>query len=211
MHAYDSSCWFGPRGHRHGRFLRRFGRGFMGDDDGTLRAARMLSSADLQLVLLALIGETPRHGYELIKALEEHTAGFYSPSPGVVYPALTYLEEIGYTSAEAAGTKKLHRLTPEGAAHLEKNRTTVDAILRQLAEVGRRASLMRDWFAQRHGSVDDGAELDPRALARELHQLRREFRALLGEAAHASSEKQRQMLAIVRRAIDDIRELLKKQ
>jgi DNA-binding PadR family transcriptional regulator len=190
--------------------MHRFGRGFRGGDDG-LRAARMLSSADLQLVLLALIADAPRHGYDLIKALEEHTQGFYTPSPGVIYPALTYLEEIGYTSAEATGTKKLHKLTADGAAHLEKNRSAADAILRELAELGRRASMMRDWFTMRHGVADEGAELDSHALGRELNALRREFRALVGEAAHASVDTKRRMLTIVRRALDEIRDLLEKR
>src|SRR6202158_3229989 len=75
------------------------GRGFFG--------GRKLGSGELQLVILALLEERPRHGYEIIKALEETSKGFYAPSPGMVYPALTYLEEVGYATVEAEGSKKL--------------------------------------------------------------------------------------------------------
>ena len=85
--------------HAGGRagFLRRFG-GFMGGGQG-FRAARMLGSGDLQLIILALLEEKPRHGYEIIKALEERVGGGYSPSPGVVYPNLTLRAEGGFESS----------------------------------------------------------------------------------------------------------------
>jgi len=80
---------------RHGHFGRK--RGFLGGlSEGFggrgMRAGKMLGSGDLQLVILVLLSEKPRHGYEIIKAIEEHCSGIYAPSPGVVYPALTYLE-----------------------------------------------------------------------------------------------------------------------
>ena len=102
-------------GHCGGRpgFLRRFG-GFMGAGAMGFRAARMLGSDDLQLIILALLQEKPRHGYEIIKALEEHSSGIYTPSPGVVYPALTYLEEVQYAVSEAGGNKKLFSITDAG-------------------------------------------------------------------------------------------------
>ena len=81
--------------HRHGFGGGRHGRG--GDD--MMRAGRMLAQGDLRLLALALIAEQPRHGYEIIKLLEEKTSGWYAPSPGIVYPTLTYLEEAGYVTA----------------------------------------------------------------------------------------------------------------
>src|ERR1700751_2604728 len=96
------------------------GRGGMGWHD--LRAGRKLGADDLQLLILALLAEKPSHGYEIIKGLEERSGGFYAPSPGMVYPALTYLEELGYASVEADGAKKLYRISEEGRAYLEQNR-----------------------------------------------------------------------------------------
>ena len=126
---------FGPgegMGRRHGR-----GGGDM------MRAGRMLAQGDLRLIALALIAEQPRHGYEIIKVLEDKTAGWYSPSPGIVYPTLTYLEEAGYVTAQAEGAKKLYSITPEGRAHLEENRDFVDAVLERLANIGEKLSRMR--------------------------------------------------------------------
>ena len=87
-----------------------------------VRAGRMLATGDLRLIALALIAEQPRHGYEIIKLLEEKTSGWYSPSPGIVYPTLTYLEEAGYVTGQAEGSKKLYTITDEGRAYRDQNR-----------------------------------------------------------------------------------------
>ena len=80
---------------------------------------RKLASVDLQLLILRLLEEKPRHGYEVIKELDERSKGFYVPSPGMVYPALTYLEEIGHATVEAVGTRKLYSITEAGKQHLD--------------------------------------------------------------------------------------------
>src|SRR6202008_1315779 len=143
---------FGQRHCREGywaagrRWRRHFGGGFggrhgMGD---MMRAGRMLATGDLRLIALALIAEQPRHGYEIIKLLEDRTEGWYSPSPGIVYPTLTYLEEAGYVAAQAEGAKKLYTITAEGRAYLEDNRDFVDAVLDRLTAVGKKFVRMRD-------------------------------------------------------------------
>ena len=81
----------------------------MGVGGGAFRAGRRLASGDLQLVLLALLAERTCHGYEQIKALEERSEGFYSPSPGMVYPALTSLEDMGYASVTPRGNEEALR------------------------------------------------------------------------------------------------------
>src|SRR6202522_802356 len=138
-------CGFGrERGRDHDRHhgrrgFRRGGPGFMGDfAGGDFPGGRKLDAIDIQLVILALLAEQPAHGYELIKTLEERSGGFYTPSPGVIYPALTYLLEIGHTSVEQQGTRKLYSITPEGKAHLEGNRASAEAILEALARIGGR-------------------------------------------------------------------------
>src|ERR1051325_6061272 len=105
------------------RWRRHFGGGFggrhgMGGE--MMRPGRMLAQGDLRLIALALIAEQPRHGYEIIKVLEDKTAGWYSPSPGIVYPTLTYLEEAGYVTAQAEGAKKLYTITDTGRAYLDE-------------------------------------------------------------------------------------------
>jgi len=126
------------------RWRRHFGGGFggrhgMGGGD-MMRAGRMLAQGDLRLIALALIAEQPRYGYEIIKLLEDKTAGWYSPSPGIVYPTLTYLEEAGYVTAQAEGAKKRYTITEEGTAHLAENRDFVDAVLERMSAIGEKQS-----------------------------------------------------------------------
>src|SRR6202161_4649796 len=126
-----------------------FGRGFMeggGMGGGGLGMGRKLASVDLQLLILGLLAEKPRHGYEIIKALDERSKGFYIPSPGMVYPALTYLEEIGHATVEADGAKKLYRLTDAGRSHLDENRATVEAMLTELSLIGSKMERVRRVF-----------------------------------------------------------------
>jgi DNA-binding PadR family transcriptional regulator len=136
-------------GRRVGR--HRFGRGahgfFGGSHARDFPGARRLSSGDLQLVILALLAERPAHGYELIKTIELRSGGFYSPSPGVIYPALTFLEEIGHTRAEPEGTRKLYHVTSEGRSYLAAHRPTADAILDALSRIGGRMDEVREAFA----------------------------------------------------------------
>lgn len=100
---------------------------------GGPRGGRPLGHGDLRLLLLALIGEKPRHGYDLIKAIEERFAGGYAPSPGAVYPTLTMLEEQDLIRGETSdGAKKLFTITPEGEAYLKENRTAVDGIMSRI-------------------------------------------------------------------------------
>src|SRR5262245_16061344 len=143
--------WGGGRGWR-GQFGPGHGWGGRHGGGNMMRAGRMLAQGDLRLIALALIAEQPRHGYEIIKVLEDKTAGWYSPSPGIVYPTLTYLEEAGYVTAQAEGAKKLYAITDEGRAHLDDNRDFVDAVLERLAAIGERVARMR----RRFGGDDDG-------------------------------------------------------
>jgi DNA-binding PadR family transcriptional regulator len=130
---------------RRGRFFGGQGWGGRHGMDGghMMRAGRILAQGDLQLIALALIAEQPRHGYEIIKVLEEKTSGWYSPSPGIVYPTLTYLEEVGYVTAQTEGAKKLYTITEEGRAHLEANRDLADTVLDRLASIGERVARWR--------------------------------------------------------------------
>jgi DNA-binding PadR family transcriptional regulator len=93
----------------------------------------MFGHGDLRLVLLALIAEKPRHGYDLIRAIEEKFGGAYAPSPGAVYPTLTLLVEQDHLqSEEAGGGKKLYTITPEGQAFLAENKATVDGVMARM-------------------------------------------------------------------------------
>jgi DNA-binding PadR family transcriptional regulator len=113
------------------------------DPEEWMRAKRMLAQGDLRLIALAFIAEAPRHGYEIIKLLEEKTANWYSPSPGIVYPTLTYLEEASYVTASTEGSKKLYTITDAGRAYLEENRDVVNVVLERLTALGERVNRWR--------------------------------------------------------------------
>ena len=127
MHQHEA---FRRGGHSHGPGFGPFRRG--GGAGG--REGRMFDSGELRLVILALIAEKPRHGYEVIKELGERVGGDYSPSPGVVYPTLALLEDMGFASAAVdAANRKLYAITPEGQAHLDANKLQVEAIFARLS------------------------------------------------------------------------------
>jgi DNA-binding PadR family transcriptional regulator len=206
---------FGGRGQHgfgggRGGFMGRFG-GLMGGGSG-FRAARMLASGDLQLIILALLKEKPRHGYDIIKELEERSSGIYVPSPGVVYPALTYLEEMNFAASEAEGNKKLFKITDEGTAHLEKNRGIVDETLEQLTRFGNKMARVQKHFADEEAE-NDFDDADPRIKAKgewrkmkiEFHELKTELKAALFEKMSASDEEKKRVLDVIRRAIVEIR------
>jgi DNA-binding PadR family transcriptional regulator len=133
--------------HRHGqhRFARtadnwndlglaRRHSGRHGHRGGAGRGDRLFDHGELRFVLLQLIAEKPRHGYEIIKAIEDLAGGTYSPSPGVIYPTLTMLEELGYAALTEQAGKKLYALTEGGAAFLRENQRTVDVVVARMAE-----------------------------------------------------------------------------
>jgi len=119
-------------GGRHGGFGRgKFGHGKFGRG----RGGRVFDHGDLRLVILDLIAEKPRYGYEVIKAIEEQLGGAYTPSPGVVYPTLILLDETGFaTVSEAEGNKKLYAVTEAGKAHLAENQAAIEHIRQRIKE-----------------------------------------------------------------------------
>jgi DNA-binding PadR family transcriptional regulator len=116
--------WGGPPG--QGKHRRHF------------RGGRMFDQGDLKYVILQLLADKPRHGYEIIKELEDRSGGAYSPSPGTVYPTLTMLEEMGYATAtqEEGSGKRIYEITQAGRDYLVEHRSTVDDIFERIAEFG---------------------------------------------------------------------------
>ncbi len=126
------------RGHHGG--VGGFGRGGFGGG-GRGGRGRFFGPGDLRLVLLALIEEKPRHGYELIKDLEAKFGGAYAPSPGSVYPTLTLLEELGHVRSSASeGTKRLVEITEEGRRYVADNQAALDSAMSRMAMAARAAS-----------------------------------------------------------------------
>jgi DNA-binding PadR family transcriptional regulator len=191
-------------GHGFGHFAGGFAGGF---GRGGFRGGRKFAAADLHLIILALLKDKPRHGYELIKALEERSGGFYTPSPGMIYPALTYLEEIGHATVEADGAKKLYSITDAGRKQLEENREVVDTMFRELEQIGSRMEDVRRAFTGEgpRGRRDEEEEdQDPRG-SREVFAARLDLKTALREKRGSSPDEAKRIADILRRAAVEIR------
>jgi DNA-binding PadR family transcriptional regulator len=202
MRHFDSEReerWAAGRGWR-----RRHGFGFGGRDGfgggDMVRAGRMLATGDLRLIALALIAEQPRHGYEIIKVLEEKTAGWYSPSPGIVYPTLTFIEEAGYVTAQAEGAKKLYTITDEGRAYLDQNRDFVDAVLERLGKIGSKITRIR-----RRLGRDEDEEDERRGLPPLVRAALENLREVAGERLANDADAETKLVEILARAAQEMK------
>lgn len=122
------------------------------------RRQQIFESGEVKYVILRLLKEKPRHGYEIIKALEERMGGCYTPSPGTVYPTLQLLEDQGYVRAVESEGKRVYHITPEGEAFLEEHRDVIDEILERVRDTvrglaGGQMSELNQAFARLAGAV----------------------------------------------------------
>jgi DNA-binding PadR family transcriptional regulator len=176
---------FGPK-----KMKGFFGRGPWRGGRHGFGPGRVFGKGDLKYVILDLLQDRPAHGYELIRALEERFRGFYSPSPGSVYPTLQLLEDMGYVSAAQQDGKKVYSITDEGRKFLEENRRSVEDI----------------W-----GRADEG--WDPE-LATEMREMWREVaglgRLFGGEmrAGRVDRDKLRRVRGVISRAAREIEDIL---
>lgn len=170
---------FGPRGWAYcgpeGRWRR-----------GSRRRRQMFESGDVKFVILRLLKEKPRHGYEVIKALEEKLGGWYTPSAGTVYPTLQLLEDQGYVRIVETDGKKVYHITPDGERFLEENKSVLDEI----------AERLRDAM---HGFTGG-------AMGELNHAFARIAKQAYGRAwrAGADAEGTRRIVEILRKAADEI-------
>jgi DNA-binding PadR family transcriptional regulator len=190
---------WGAGRHRRGRFGGRWGgrHGFgggMGDEDMMRR--RILAQGDVRLLVLAFVAEAPRHGYEIIKLVEEKTADLYSPSPGIIYPTLTFLEEAGYVTASVEGSKKLYTITDAGRAYLEENRDVVNVVLERLTVIGERVNRWRRRFGDDRETCRD---LPPLVEAALTH-----LRETVGKRLEGDAEAEASLVEILARAAADL-------
>jgi DNA-binding PadR family transcriptional regulator len=152
----------------------------------------MFGRGDLKYALLQLLRERPKHGYEMIKELEERSGGFYTPSAGAIYPTLQLLEDRGWVTVETVEGKKVYAITDPGKA--------------ALAERGERSETMGGpgfWSGPRHGPF--GREMRPelRALRHEGLEVARLLRAAV-MVAHDDPERLARLRAIIVRTRDDL-------
>jgi DNA-binding PadR family transcriptional regulator len=178
--------------HGHGPFSGGpFGGGggpFGRDRGGPLRGRgpRMFDSGSLRLVVLGLIAEEPRHGYDIIKALEAKFQGAYSPSPGAIYPMLQMMEEADLVTSSADGNKRLYSITEQGKAYLAEQQAELDRLNEQIDEASAGASDV--------------------ALGEEVRALKWQVYSRLREGS-LSAEQARKAVEILRKARKDLGEI----
>jgi DNA-binding PadR family transcriptional regulator len=173
-HRFD----FGP-----GEYWRGFGRGPWRE--------RFFEKGDLKYVLLDLLATEPAHGYELIRRLEDRFGGWYSPSPGTVYPTLQLLEDLGYVTVSERDGKKIYAITDAGRSFLAENRGSVDTIWGRVGGVS--GDVIADLF---------------RDVRQELRNLRGEFRTQVGRI---DAEQVRRIRDVLGRSMREIREILERR
>lgn len=182
-HERHAGHGFGGRGAGGSEFFSDFGETRGGGRRG---GGRMFGHGDLKLLLLALIEQQPRHGYELIRIIEDMFHGHYSPSPGAIYPTLTMLEELGYAEVtNEQGGRKLYAITTAGRAYLEENREAVDEVTARTEHSARMAAKMAA----------------PMAVRKAMHALKH---ALLMRGSDWSKAEAQRIAGILDRAASDI-------
>lgn len=150
------------------------------------RGPKMFDAGAMRYVVLQLIADKPRHGYEIIKELETLTGGSYSPSPGAIYPLLSMMADMGHVDIVKEGNKKLYSVLPEGQQFLDENRNMVDAYMARLVESTR---------------GEEGGDL------RTLMHALKDAVVSRGRGPRTSREQVDAIRAILKRAINEINNL----
>lgn len=180
---------------------------FAGDEGQRLMRGRKVGAEDLQLMLLAMLGRQPSHGYELIKALNELSNGYYKPSPGVIYPALAHLETAAHVSAVQEGSKKRYQPTPTGLAHLAQNEDRIVQLLKRLQHASKRMTWLRQALnGQERQLGPEGQDLATGWLPGFI-EIRQELRNTMALYTDASPATQQRIVDILQQAITQIKTL----
>jgi DNA-binding PadR family transcriptional regulator len=168
-----------------------------------IKKGMLLDSPEMRLIALHLLSQHPSHGYEIIKSVGKLTSGVYAPSPGMVYPTLTYIEKLSYATSDMQGGKKLFRITKEGTAFLTEHQGQLTEVLSRIDFLGRKMASMQQHMAQEQMTDERwGATGTENAAFRDL---RHELKTVLFEKLNASEQEKGRIMKIMRNAIDTIR------
>jgi DNA-binding PadR family transcriptional regulator len=166
---------------------------------------RLLAHGDLRFVVLLLIEEKPRHGYELIKLIESKSSGQYSPSPGVIYPTLTFLDDTGHIATTVRNEKKQYSITPEGSAHLDQNRELANSILKRLKELGAELA-----HAKAQAAIQNADPFESEKES-EIRHIFRSIKMELKKSSDASAKTKKEILKILEHTLEEILGLKKRK
>jgi DNA-binding PadR family transcriptional regulator len=155
---------------------------------------RMFQRGEFKYLILDLLRDKPRYGYELIRELEEQFNGLYSPSPGIVYPTLQYLEDMGYVTSKEQDGKKVYTITDEGLKFLEDQSQTVNDIKSHMSHNwGQWSSELRDQF---------------RDVMHDIHDMGR----LIGRRARGmDGEKMHRIGGVLKKTYEEIEKIVKEE
>lgn len=181
---------------RHERHHQRRRHDFLsGGDHHLLTRGRKLSSDELQLLILKQLETQPAHGYELIKFFEEHSNGMYTPSPGVIYPALTFLNETDKVSVEKQGNRKQYHISEEGKQFLEQSKEQAALLWDRLGSIGKHMNEVREIFSDNPMRSKESYK---------LYEARRSLKTALRQKQNASETELKRIEAILQKATAEI-------
>ncbi|MDI2113391.1 PadR family transcriptional regulator [Commensalibacter nepenthis] len=180
------------RHHHHYRKKHAF---LSGGDHHLLTRGRKLTSEELQLLILKQLNTQPAHGYELIKFFEEHSNGMYTPSPGIIYPALTFLHETDKVSVEKQGNRKQYHITQEGKDSLEESKAQATLLWDKLASIGQHMNEVRDIFSDNPKKTKQSYQ---------LYEARHALKIALRGKQNASEEELERIENILKKATEEI-------
>lgn len=184
-------------GHSDGHRGHRGGRDNAGHRDRpSFLRGRKFGADELQLLLLTLLKEQASYGYELIKILSDKSGGFYTPSPGVIYPALTYLEDVGHVTVQPEGNRKRFEINAEGEAYLAQNQEMAQALMAKLA-----------LFASQSDSVNQAMSEHRQPFAPVLMEAIHSLRSELHQFHNSDEETQRKAATLIQQALVQLKAL----
>lgn len=189
--AHQACGHMGRSHHRWGKDEPWAGKGF-GRRFGPPHGGRRFGRGDLKYVILDLLKEQPRHGYDVIRALEERFQGFYSPSPGSVYPTLQLLEDRGFVTSTQSEGKRVYTITDDGRNFLEESASEVD-----------------DVHSRMHAGWETYSKADVRNLVKDVRHLAQDLMGQFAGGALHDPEKMRRLREAIARARTDIESIFK--
>jgi len=154
----------------------------------------MFHKGEFKYLILDLLKDKPCYGYEVIRELEEQFHGFYSPSPGVVYPTLQYLEDIGYLTSREQDGKKVYTITNEGLKFLEDQSQTIQDIKSHMRH------RWGPWSSELHDQFRDI-----------MHEIRDMGRLIGRRARGLNGEKMHRIGGVLRKAYEEIENILREE